>query len=53
MILMKHGTYHKITHVDPDGVWTIFITYKYRGVWGFWDDFLKRKVHWRKFLGLD
>lgn len=35
------GQYHKITAISPGGVWTLFITWKYRGVWGFLVDGVK------------
>lgn len=34
-VTLKFGEYHRITYVPPDGVWTLFITGKYEGVWGF------------------
>lgn len=43
------GEYHRITHVSRGGVWTLFITWKYRGVWGFMVD--GHKVPWRTYLG--
>lgn len=33
---LNFGEYHNITRVSEGGVWTMFITYKYRGTWGFW-----------------
>ena len=33
---LKFGEYHHITEVTDGGVWTIFITWKYMGGWGFW-----------------
>lgn len=32
---LKFGEYHNITRVSHGGVWTMFITYKYQGTWGF------------------
>lgn len=32
---LKFNEYHRIVEVPWDGVWTLFITYKYRGIWGF------------------
>lgn len=29
------GEYHRISHIPPGGVWTLFITWKFRGDWGF------------------
>lgn len=46
-----YGEYHSIDSVSPNGVWTIFITWKYRGTWGFWVD--GKKVPWRTYLGLN
>jgi hypothetical protein len=48
---LRFGEYHRITHVQPGGAWTIFITGKYRGTWGFLVD--GAKVQWRKYLGLE
>ena len=47
---LGHGEYHRISEVSPDGVLTLFITYRYRGTWGFLVDGVK--VPWRKYLGL-
>lgn len=47
---LRFGEYHRITQVLPDGAWTIFITGKYRGTWGFLVD--GAKVQWRKYLGV-
>lgn len=47
---LKFGEYHRITFVPPEGVWTLFITGKYQGTWGFLVDGVK--VQWRKYLGL-
>lgn len=38
---LKFGEYHKITQVSRGGVWTLFITYKYRGTWGYLVDGVK------------
>lgn len=40
--------YHRITDVSPDGVWTLFISWKWKGVWGFLVDGVK--VNWREYL---
>lgn len=48
---LRFGEYHRITHVSPGGVWTLFVTGKYRGTWGFLVDGVK--VQWRKYLGLE
>lgn len=46
---LKYGEYHRITYVPPEGTWTLFITGKYRGTWGFLVDGVK--VQWRQYLG--
>lgn len=43
--------YHRITHVVPDGAWTLFISGPWQGVWGFLVDGVK--VKWREYLGLE
>jgi len=45
------GQYHRISRVSPGGVWTLFITGRHRGEWGF--QVKGRKVPWRVYLGLD
>lgn len=47
---LNFGEYHRIRYVPPEGAWTIFITGKYQGTWGFLVDGVK--VQWRKYLGL-
>ncbi len=47
----KFGEYHRISEVSEGGVWTMFITGKYRGTWGFLVDGVK--VPWRKYLGIE
>lgn len=44
------GEYHRITEVSPGGVWTLFITWKKRGTWGFLKE--GKKVPWREYLGI-
>lgn len=44
------GQYHRITQVPRDGVWTLFITWRKRGSWGF--DVDGHKVPWREYLAL-
>lgn len=46
---LNYGQFHRISEVSPGGVWTLFITYRYRGTWGFLVDGVK--VPWRKYLG--
>ncbi len=47
---LKFGQYHRIASVSNGGVWTIFITFKYRGTWGFKVD--GKKVPWKTYLGV-
>lgn len=47
---LKFGEYHKIDKVSPGGAITLFITWKYRGKWGFWVD--GAKVYWKTYLGI-
>lgn len=47
---IRHGEYHRITQVSRNGVWTLFVTWKYRGTWGFKVD--GRKVPWKDYLGV-
>lgn len=44
------GQYHRIAEVPAEGVWTLFITWKKQGTWGFLVD--GAKVPWRKYLGI-
>lgn len=50
-VALKFGEYHRITEVSEGGVWTLFVTGKYRGTWGFLVDGVK--VQWRRYLGLE
>lgn len=45
---LLYGQYHRITAVPRDGVWTLFITWRKRGGWGFDVDGVK--VPWREYL---
>lgn len=45
------GQYHRITFVPEVGVWTLFVTWKQRGVWGFDVDGVK--VPWREYLATE
>lgn len=47
---LRFGEFHRITGVQHGGVWTLFITWRYRGTWGF--KVGDRKVPWRDYLGL-
>lgn len=46
-----YGMYHRITHLQAGGAWTLFISGPYQGTWGFLVDGVK--VHWCKYLGLE
>jgi hypothetical protein len=48
---LLHGQYHRIHHVNDGGTWTLFITWRQRGDWGFLVD--GKKVPWRQYLGLE
>ena len=45
---LKFGEFHRIDHVSPGGVLTLFITWRYQGTWGFLVD--GRKVPHREYL---
>lgn len=47
---LRYGEYHRIVSVKPD-TWTLFITGRYQGTWGFLVNGVK--VQWRTYLGLD
>lgn len=48
---LNFGEYHKITEVSCGGVYTLFVTGKYRGTWGFLVNGLK--VNYKKYLGIE
>nr|WP_218182552.1 hypothetical protein [Pseudomonas sp. C6002] len=48
---LRHGEYHRIDQISPGGVYTLFITSKWRGDWGFLVSGVK--VPWRKYTGID
>lgn len=48
---LLYGQYHRISAVSDGGVWTVFITGRKRGTWGFMVD--GKKVPWRTYLQLD
>lgn len=48
---LTFSDYHRIIEVSEGGVWTLFITHKYQGTWGFLVD--GQKVPYRQYLGLD
>lgn len=43
------GQFHRISYVPPGGVWTLFITWRKQGTWGFLVN--GQKVPWREYLG--
>ena len=48
---LRHGEYHRIDQISPGGVYTLFITSKWRGDWGFLVNGVK--VPWRTYTGID
>lgn len=44
---INFGEYHEISRVDDGGVWTMFITFKFKGMWGFWVD--GKKMPWKEY----
>lgn len=48
---LDFGEYHRINEVSEGGVWTLFVTGKKRGTWGFKVN--GAKVPWRTYLGID
>lgn len=47
---LKFGEYHCITELSRAGAWTLFISGRHRGTWGFLVNGVK--VPWRKYLGI-
>lgn len=47
---LKFGEFHRITEVCDGGVFTLFITSRYQGTWGFLVDGVK--VPWREYLNI-
>lgn len=45
------GQYHRIAHVSKGGVWTLFITWRYMGTWGFRVN--GEKVPYKTYLGIE
>lgn len=45
------GEFHRIDSITEGGVWTLFITWRYRGTWGFLVD--GQKVPYYEYLGLE
>lgn len=48
---IRFGEYHKIVSVPKEGVWTMFITWKFQGTWGFLVD--GKKVPYKEYLGIE
>lgn len=48
---LAFGEYHRIVSVAEGGAWTLFVTGKYRGTWGFLVD--GKKIPWREYLGIE
>lgn len=48
---LNHGEYHRIDQISPGGVYTLFITSKWRGDWGFLVNGVK--VPWRTYTGTE
>ena len=44
---LKYGEYHAIDEVSEGGVFTMFMTWDYKGTWGFLVD--GKKVQWREY----
>lgn len=44
---LRYGEFHRIVAVPPDGVWTLFISWKHQGTWGFEVD--GKKIPWREY----
>jgi len=47
---LNFGEYHRIVDVCEEGAYTLFITGKYQGTWGFLVN--GAKVHYKKYLGI-
>ena len=47
---LMFGQYHRISSVSSGGVWTLFLTWRKRGTWGF--DVDGEKVPWREYLNV-
>lgn len=48
---LKFGEYHRIVSIAEGGAWTLFVTGKYRGTWGFL--VAGKKIPWREYLGIE
>lgn len=49
--VLRFGEFHRITQVSDGGVWTMFITGRKRGTWGFLVE--GAKIPWREYLGME
>ena len=47
-VKLKHGEFHRIAWVSGYGAWTLFVTSRYRGTWGFKVGGVK--IPWREYL---
>ena len=45
---LRHDEFHNIKMVSPGGVWTLFVSWRWRHVWGFRTP--KGVVPWREYL---
>lgn len=48
---LDFGEFHRIHEVPPEGVWTLFFTWRKQGTWGFLVD--GAKVPYREYLNVD
>lgn len=48
---LNYGEFHRISEVSIGGAWTMFITWRKQGSWGF--DVDGKKVHWKTYLGVN
>ena len=47
---LKFNEFHRIDKVSDGGVWTLFITWEYKGTWGFKVD--GKKIPYKTYLGI-
>lgn len=47
-VAIRHGEYHQITAVHPQGAWTLFIVWPKKGEWGFLVNGVK--MYWKDYL---
>jgi len=48
--VIKRNDYHRVVRLHGDSAWTLFVTGKYVGPWGFRDRETRRYTGWRKYL---